>query len=92
MKDQIVGTDAELLAAIEEELAKRHVAQRATGLVRLPRRSPKPEPPPEFWTQGADAMAAALEDPVAQAAARLRQMMKDRRYGAVNPHAGESDV
>ena len=81
MSDQIVGTDAELMVVIEEELAKRHVASRSTGLIRLPRRAGKPVPPPEFWTQGEDTMAVELRHPTLEAAATLRAIMKARKAG-----------
>lgn len=86
VSEVVAASDEEQLVLIRAELARRHVASRSTGLIRLPRRLPKPEPPPEFWTQGEDAMAAELRDPMAQAAAKLREMLKNRRY-EITPHA-----
>lgn len=72
-------------ALVEEELAKRHVAQQMSGLVLLPAMTPKPEPPAEFWTQASTTLAAALRSPTADAAARIRAIMRAKRYGSPLP-------
>ncbi len=74
-------TYEEELELLDVELATRHVAQRSTGLIRLPKMAPKPEPPPEFWTQEASSLGAAVVSAKAAAESALRKFAEDRRFG-----------
>ncbi len=74
-------TYEEELELLDVELATRHVAQRSTGLIRLPKMAPKPEPPPEFWTRAESSMDVPLVTAKAAAQAVLKKFAEDRRFG-----------